>query len=344
MLSLIPIFAVVAANLVNNVAANSIGTGSCAAGISAIGGTHLDFGPDSPSKRMGKIGTVFEGATEIRINGILLTANTPASFPPNTDLTWTAEAMVSPFKGIFVRVQAADDNIFTHTGVSEGLQNAALCDLLETNVIGISHSSATPKVLSSGVMNFSSEGSVTMDISLVFDNVATAVSAFSSYPLTIEVGAPVPTPIAPVAPSPVAAPTVDKTNAPTDLPSSISFVPFSLLPSRPFTFSPAPSIDTPPTADCPDGGKGMGSKCKDSTPTGGKEGMSMGGKEGMSMGGKEGMSMGGKEGMSMGEKEGMSMGDKEGMSMGEKEGMTSGDKKATTKMGDSKDKGRRYLK
>jgi hypothetical protein len=112
---------------------DSFGTGSCAAGVAAIGGTHLDYGPDSVSMRQGAQGTLFEGAITVEINGKSLTADASATFP---DLTWTVTAKQVPYKGIFVWVQAADGNSFTHTGVGTGLQNVALYDALTENVIG----------------------------------------------------------------------------------------------------------------------------------------------------------------------------------------------------------------
>jgi hypothetical protein len=336
------------------VSANSSGAGSCSAGVAAIGGTHLDFGPNSVSMRMGAIGTIFEAASIVEINGIRLTADTPASFPANTDLTWTVTAEQVPYKGIFVRVQAADDNAFTHTGVGTNLKNEAFCDALTENVIGVSHNSPAPKVTTSGIMNFSGEGSVTMDISLVFDNIQFAISAFSSYPLTIVADTPTaPTPMAPVpiAPSPVAAPTESPVGVPTIQPAPVDVT----VPSEPPVDIPVETpipvylpVDTPqPTDECPDDekGKGMGSKGKDGKDKGVKkckEGM-MDGKEGM-MAGKEGM-MDGKEGMMDG-KESM-MDGKKGMMMGDKTAPKTEGKKGSKGEGgmeNTKGNDRRFLK
>jgi hypothetical protein len=312
--------------LLTNVSANSGATGSCAAGIDAIGGTHLDFGPNSTSKREGGVGTLFEGATTVEIDGITLTADTPTTFPANTDLTWTVSTERVPFKGIFVRAQAADDNAFTHTGVGTDLQNVALCNSVPGNVKGVSHNSPALKAESSGILNFSLDGPVTVDISIVYDNTDLAVSAFSSYPLIIGEVPPTPPPTS-VAPVPVAS-----TPSPTLFPTP---TPFSDSPEPVLTDFPAPTpveppSDTPvPTKECSKGNGGK--KCMGGMKMGGKEGMKMDGKEGMKMDGNGGMKMDGKEGA------------KKGGMTGDNAAPKSGSK-GEGGMGKTKGERRRYLK
>jgi hypothetical protein len=317
--------------LIATVSANTVGAGSCEAGIAAIGGTHLDFGPSSPSKREGGIGTLFEGATYVEVEGVTLTAGTPTTFPVNTDLTWTVTAEQVPLKGIFVRVQAAADNAFTNVGVSDGLQNEPFCDALADNVIGVSHTSAAMKSQSSGVINFSLKGSVTMDISVVYDDTQFAISAFSSYPLTIGEATPTaPTAPTPVAPVPVAqTPTAFPTFSPVEVPVGSPTLAPTDTPAPAPTDNPVPAPVEPPS--------------ESPTPTnecgkdkGGKKCMGgMIGKEGMKMGGKEGMAKGGKEGMAKGEKGGMMTADKAPPETGSK---------GQGGMGKTKGESRRYLK
>jgi hypothetical protein len=176
--------------LVTKVAANSSGTGSCAAGIASVGGTHLNFGPTSSPLRDGGVFTLTESFVSVSISGVTLTPGIAATFDSGVDLAWTVSSPEIPYKGIFVRIQAGTDNVFTLTGDGTGLSSAALCDALTENVMGVNHNTAAIKSTNSGVMNFVGSGSVSMDVTIVFDNTVSSVYASSNFPLTIG-GAPV---------------------------------------------------------------------------------------------------------------------------------------------------------
>jgi hypothetical protein len=235
MQSFLAILVIVAVSIVSKVSANTSGTGSCAAGIAAIGDTHLDYGPTSPSQREGAMGSLMQLFTTVQLGGTTLVAGVPYTFPANTDLTWTVTAGQTPegtqlsYKGIFVQVQAYASNLFTNVGIQADLQNVMLCDALTENVVGVSHTNAALKTTNSGVLNFSAEGSASMDISIVFDNTVYSLYAFSSFPITIGTGTPV-APTAPGAPSssvstpvrsPAALPAPPFRNSATDAANSI---------------------------------------------------------------------------------------------------------------------------
>jgi hypothetical protein len=276
MQSFLSILAIAAVSVVSKVSANTAGTGSCAAGIAAIGSTHLSYGTGSVPFRRGRMGTLEEGATVVQIGNITLEADTPSTFPANTDLTWTVTAFRIAYKGIFVRVEADASNTFTNVGNQADLQNAALCDALPDNVVGVSHTNAAAKATNSGVLNFSAEGSATMDISIVYDNTNTSVFAFSSFPLTIGTGAPTTAaPIPVVAPTPVAAPApvvAPTPTAPTPVAVPVDATPTAVAPAG-IPTAPAPvaaptgtpppaeapvSEPTDPPTECPDDGEGKG--------------------------------------------------------------------------------------
>jgi hypothetical protein len=277
MQSFLSILVIVAVSVVNKVSANTAGTGSCAAGIAAIGGSHLDYGPNTVPFKDGGFGSLAQFVTTVQLGGTTLVAGVPSTFPANTDLTWTVTAGQAPttgqqlsYKGIFVRVQADTSNSFTNVGTQTDLQNVMLCDALTENVVGVSHTNAAAKTTNSGVLNFSAGGPATMDISIVFinDNVA-SFYAFSSFPITIGTGTPVAAPVS----TPVAAPVATPVAAP------VVAAPTGTAPvaTPPTAEPPAP---TGTDAECPDDGKGKGKGGK-----GGMMGM-------MSMKCKGGMMMG----------------------------------------------------
>jgi hypothetical protein len=249
MQSFLSILVIVAVSVVSKVSANTAGTGSCAAGIAAIGGTHLDYGPTSPSQREGAMGSLTEVLTSVQLGGTTLVAGVPSTVPANTDLTWTVTAGQTPsgiqiaYKGIFVRVQADASNLFTNVGNQADLQNVILCDALTENVVGVSHTNAAAKTTNSGVLNFSAEGSATMDVSIVFDNTYVSVFAFASFPITIGTV----TPVAPtIAPSDMASDIMSY--SPSDM---ISDMPIDIVSDPPVAAVPgaptAPGVPTAPT-------------------------------------------------------------------------------------------------
>jgi hypothetical protein len=173
-------------HLVHQVTAGSFGMGSCDAGIAAIAGTHLDYGPTSPSMRQGAQLSFEDAELVVLLDGTTLIPNTQANFRSNTDLTWTILSELVPYKGLLVRVQSNESNVFTNVGIEDTLQGVGLCAAFSPeNVEAVCHNSPSLKSNNSGVLYFSGEGPVIMDISIVFENTVTSLYAFASFPLWI---------------------------------------------------------------------------------------------------------------------------------------------------------------
>jgi hypothetical protein len=296
----------------------STGTGSCGAGISAIendqvGNSHIQYAgyPGSTSTRPGARGTLTEAAAILQINGVAVDPAATTSIPVGTDVTWEVIAAQVAYKGIFVRLEKSSDDFTLIAPDTATLQNVALCDAIP-GVAGVSHISSALKTTSSGTINFASTGTATLDVILVFDNVANSVYAWSSFALNVEDG----TPVAPSTPPPVTAPvaTSAPVATPVATPSPVADTPSPVaIPtetSPPVTDPPAtstpgvtdppasepPGTEPPTTDECPEyegkgkgkGGKEMGKmskkgkKCKKSS----KEGKGGKGKGGKSKGGK----------------------------------------------------------
>lgn len=305
----------------------SAGTGSCGAGISAIendqvGNSHIQYAgyPGSTSTRQGARGTLTEAASVLQINGVAVDPAATTSIPVGTDVTWEVIAAQVAYKGIFVRLEKSSDDFTLVAPDTATLQNVALCDAIP-GVAGVSHISSAAKTTSTGTINFSSIGAATLDVILVFDNVATSVYAWSSFALDVVDG----TPIAPSTPPPAPVATPIETPAPAETPSPAADTPSPVAApvatpspvadtpspvavptetSPPVTDPPVtspPGVTDPPTTKPPStdecseyegkgkgkGGKGMGKKCKKSSKDG-KGGKGKGGK------GKDGKGKGGK--------------------------------------------------
>ena len=80
----------------------------------------------------------------------------------------TADDTQVAFKGLLVRVEKESDD-FALVGSDDTLQNSLLCDAFQ-GVIGVTHTSNEPKPVSSGTLDFSSGGTATLDITVVYDN------------------------------------------------------------------------------------------------------------------------------------------------------------------------------
>jgi hypothetical protein len=232
-----------------NVSATPNGAGSCAAGIAAIEtenpnadgprNRHIQYAgfPGSTETRPGNSGTLFEGATIVTLNGEPLVPNASNRVPSGAELVWEITAQQVAFKGLLVRVEKASDD-FTVVGSDDTLQNSALCDAFP-GVIGVTHVTNTPKPVSSGTMSFTSGGTATLDITVVYDNVMSSLYAFNTFELLIEgveTPAPVDVPAAPpvTVPTPLPVPSADtptvsptQTDAPL-LPPTLSPVPTNL--------------------------------------------------------------------------------------------------------------------
>ena len=80
----------------------------------------------------------------------------------------TADDTQVAFKGLLVRVEKESDD-FALVGSDDTLQNSLLCDAFQ-RVIGVTHTSNEPKPVISGTLGFSSGGTATLDITVVYDN------------------------------------------------------------------------------------------------------------------------------------------------------------------------------
>jgi hypothetical protein len=277
MQSILSTIAIVAITLTPEVSGFSSGVGSCGAGITAIentspGNNHIQYAgyPGSTSTRQGGRGTLADGAVLLQLNGVVIDPAATTTLPVGTNILWEVISTQVTYKGIFVRVEKSSDD-FTNVGADATLANVASCDAL-TGVVGVNHVSSAAKTASSGTINFSSAGTATLDVTVVFDNVDTSLYAWSSYALNIGADVPVaPTVTEPVA-EPVAAPVmvpapvdVPVTEPPVAVPSTEPPVPPTVEPptAEPPTDVP-PTAEPPTTDECPeDVSKGMGKKKKD---------------------------------------------------------------------------------
>jgi hypothetical protein len=264
------------ATLISNVAANSSGTGSCLAGIAAIeaiGSPHI-----ITATKPGMKTSLVDAGVTFSINGNPLTADISTSFPVGTALSWSVDASATPYKGIFVRVEKASDD-FTHVGDAALVKDTALCSS-STGVVGVDHINSATKTQVTGTTNFATSGSAVVDITVVFDNIASSTYAFSSFQLNLEDGA-APVPVSVTVPTPVVAPVpgaVPTTDPPVAVPTPVE-APVEVVPTP---VVETPTVDPPTDGECPESGKGKGKGGKgDDTDESGKgKGMS-----GMMMGG-----------------------------------------------------------
>jgi hypothetical protein len=212
----------------------SSGTGACDGGIAPLGTV---AGGSTHIRTTGQIvGPLSDYGVELIINDSIVQPDTPTSFPPNVDLTWTVRTE-NPiqYKGILVRAEAPDSVAFTLTTTDTLLkQEATYCPLQQGNVEGITHTTNALKPSSSGVLRFDATGTATLDVTVVYRNGFSgsppenqSVTGYNRFSLTIEavpvlteapVAAPVAAPItAPVA-APVAAPVTAPVEAPVEAP------------------------------------------------------------------------------------------------------------------------------
>lgn len=226
----------------SRVDALSTGTGSCAAGTTAVLGGHAAATTTGPLADQGVTFTV---------GGTVLTAGGTTNVAVGTDLQWSVDAAQSPMKGIFVRVEMASGD-FTHTGDAT-VKASALCDAFP-GVIGLDHvAGQVTKTTVTGTTNFASAGTATVDVTALFGLTAWAHSSFT---LNVEAATvPVDTPVEAPVDTPVDAPVAEPVDTPVEAP-----VP------TPVTVD-APVADVP-TADgeCPEGkgeGKEKGKKGKE---------------------------------------------------------------------------------
>lgn len=258
--------------LLVSVSGFSSGAGACTKGVAAVGTSttglnHLDYGPDSESKREGGNGTLSGGATILTIDGIPFVPGTTVDLEVDKDLVWSVQAFQVAFRGLLVRVEAEVGTDFT-LGFDAGLQEAAVCNSETGNVVGVTHTNSMDKEISTGTMRFDAIGPVTIDVTavyfngnanLVFPN-NTSLFAYSGFtanvvaaaaaPTAAPVSPPVEPPIAPVTPptpAPMIAPPVTPPVAPTT-PTAAPVAPVSppVLPPLAPTVAPVPTAPVAP--------------------------------------------------------------------------------------------------
>jgi hypothetical protein len=210
-----------------NVGANSSGAGSCGPGNTSIQNTE-----GTNIHKFGTNGPLADAGVTFSVDGTVLTAGAAASFPTGTDLQWSVDATQNPYKGIFVRVEAAGD--FTHVGDPAFVDTALTCASFP-GVLGVDHFNSNTKTSVTGTTNFNSAGTATVDVVVVF---STAQWAYAQYLLTIDqvaaptgapvvvptgipVAAPTGTPVATQTGTPVAAPTGTPVEAPIEAPVEV---------------------------------------------------------------------------------------------------------------------------
>jgi hypothetical protein len=201
----------------------SSGTGSCIAGEAPLAGpgtTHVR--PDQI------LGPLSEYQVEFLVNDVVIPPDTPTTFEPNVDLTWTVRTN-NPiqYRGILVRVEAPETTPFTVTGNGDQLkEDLSYCPGEPGNVIGITHTGAGLKPSSSGVLRFDTAGTATVDITVVYRNGSSgtppdnqSVTGYNRFSLNIEAAqVPVAPPVVPPTDAPVAPPTDVPVAVPVEVP------------------------------------------------------------------------------------------------------------------------------
>lgn len=236
------------------------GAGSCVAGMAAVGGFHLEYGPGSPyPDRIGvKNATLSDVQVNVTINGVMLEpfTTTKTTFKSDNDLVWRVESSEVAYQGILVRVEAPEDVLFSNTGNGELLKNADVCNTAGGNVVGVTHFNATEKLFSSGTLVFAEAGSATIDVTIVFRNDNNiSLYGYSAYTITIvdDIQSDIPSEV------PSGAPTRSKNGETTSPDSMMAPVGAPVAPTPP---TPVEVPIAPPKKE-PDG-KGMSmDKCLD---------------------------------------------------------------------------------
>ena len=220
--------------LISNVTGNKGGTGSCEAGISSLAGSnHLDATrPGGPR--------IFADVAMLQINGVPVDPESTTMVPKGV-VTWDVVANEIKYKGIFVRVKKMSDDFTLVASDTTSLKDVEMCDTFD-GVLGVTHRSSDLKAMSSGTVEFSSAGTATMDVILVFDNTMSSVYAVSSFVLDVVDAPSTPEPAA----APVAAPTPVAIPASTPAPAAVTPSPVDV----PIQTSP-PVTDSPRTTDPP---------------------------------------------------------------------------------------------
>jgi hypothetical protein len=233
----------------SNVHAFPTSAGNCPKGIAAVGGSHLQFGPDFDN-RPGRAGTLESEGITLSIGGTVLQPGVTASFPEATDLEWTIKAVDTavPYEGVALRVEADESNTFTLTVTSDGLDELTQCDFEAGNVLGIEHRNKDKKTTSAGVVRFDLTGPVSIDLTVVFTNGDSdppdnqSIYAHTAY--SINIGAPVvtPAPVSAVTPAPVSAVTPPPVSVGTPAPVT---TPIDLPVAAPVEVPIAVPVDAP---------------------------------------------------------------------------------------------------
>jgi hypothetical protein len=208
-----------------NVHGFSSGTGACDGGEAPLG---TASGGSTHVRATGQIlGPLSDYGVELILNDSIVQPDTPTSFPPNVDLTWTVRTEDPiQYKGILVRAEAVESIDFTLTTTDALLKQETTYCPLQGNVAGITHTTSALKSSSSGVLRFDATGTATLDVTVVYRNGATgsppenqSITGYNRFSLTIEAPqVPVATPVAAPTNAPVEAPVATPVETPVEAP------------------------------------------------------------------------------------------------------------------------------
>lgn len=147
------------------------GAGSCIGGQAAVSGSHLDFGPGSPSRRVGGFGTLAEGNVTLRLGGSSVRADSTVTvLSIGKDVSWTLSAGKLPIRGFLVRVQAPG-GVETAAAITCGV-NQTLSSTCAPPIIGCTHTERSDKFnVTGGSLRFDNvTRGVKVDVTVVFQN------------------------------------------------------------------------------------------------------------------------------------------------------------------------------
>ena len=166
------------ATLASTAHAFSTGAGGCAGGVPAVAGLHIRDDQTT--------GSLADGGVTISVGGTELAAGATVDATAMEEVTITATATGSPFKGILVRLESgATDMSGVLTSSSALLSDAAACS---APVAGITHTSSEPKTSADVTMLADAAMEVSMDVTVVMDNSATSEYYHSTFTLNVAAG------------------------------------------------------------------------------------------------------------------------------------------------------------
>ena len=154
------------------------GAGSCAGGMPAVFGLHLD----TTGGRTVRSATLDELGVVVLLGTTVLDVSVVNDFPIGQDLQISVSSTVdNAYKGVLVRLEAPT-GVNTAAALLPGT-NTAISSRCVNPIIGITHTSNTSKTISTGTIRFDSEVlNVALGITAVFvNNATTSIYAFNEF-------------------------------------------------------------------------------------------------------------------------------------------------------------------